>query len=238
MTRWVRTHDVSVRNPATLRVLPGDTVLASTEGDPPAPLIVAREQNGHKLLIVGFDPHDSNFLLESAFPLLMAGGLEWMTHPVDDAADSLSTGELDLPGPVTRIVAPSGRDVPFARNGADVHLLALETGMYRIIGPNGETAIAVNTPLLPANRLTVNAMEAAGVDSEPLQAERLDLWRWLVILAIVALWLEWWLYYSSRERQRAAEIGEMPGDEPLQGVDRELEERKESESRTPISLPR
>jgi hypothetical protein len=60
----------------------------------------------------------------------------------------------------------------------------------------------------------------------------------LVLLGIVALWLEWWLYYSSREIQRAAEIQETPGDEALRSVDRELEERKESESRTPISLPR
>ena len=131
VTRWVRTHDVSVRNPASLNVLPADTVLASTEGNPPIPLILAREQNGHRLLIIGFDPHNSNFPLQSAFPLLMAGGIEWMTHSVDETADSLSTGELDLPGPATRIIAPSGKDVSFARKGPDVHLLATETGMYR-----------------------------------------------------------------------------------------------------------
>ena len=33
VTRWVRTHDISVRNPAALKVEPGDTVLAYTEGD-------------------------------------------------------------------------------------------------------------------------------------------------------------------------------------------------------------
>jgi Ca-activated chloride channel homolog len=231
VTRWVRTHDVSVRNPAKLSVLPGDTVLASTEGDTPAPLILAREQNGHKILIIGFDPHDSNFPLESAFPLLMAGAIEWMTHSVDEAADSFATGELDLPGPVTRIVGPSGKDVPFARKGADVHWLALQTGIYRVIAPGGETTIAVNTPLLPARRLTVTPVEAADVESEPFQPAEADLWRWLVILGIAALWLEWWLYYSSRERQRSAEIGELPGDDPSLSADRELEDREESESR-------
>ncbi len=153
-TRWVRTHDVSVRNPATLAVLPGDTVLAKTEGTPPAPLILAREQNGHRVLVVGFDPHESNFPLESAFPLLMAGAMEWMTHSVDEVADSLSTGELDIPGPVTRIIAPSGKEVPFARKGPDVHLLATETGLYRIVAPGGESSVAINPPLLPAQRIT------------------------------------------------------------------------------------
>jgi len=233
VTRWVRTHDISVRNPATLKVEPGDTVLAYTEGDPPAPLILAREQGGRRILIVGFNPHDSNFPLESAFPLLMAGSVEWMTHSVDEVADSLSTGEIDLPGPATKIVAPSGKEVPFARQGADVHFLALETGMYRIVAPGGETSIAVNPPALPAERVQLTAAETAEVEREPLPPAAWDLWRWLVLLAIAALWLEWWLYYAARERQRAAEVREAPGDQPLPELDREPEELEESGFRNP-----
>jgi Ca-activated chloride channel family protein len=235
VTRWVRTHDISVRNPATLKVRPGDTVLAYIEGDPPAPLIVAREQDGRRILIIGFNPHDSNFPLESAFPLLMAGSVEWMTHSVDEVADSLSTGEIDLPGPATKIVAPSGKEVPFARKGADIHLLALETGMYRIVMPGGETSVAVNPPALPAQRLQLTPAEAAEVEREPLPPTTWDMWRWLVLLAIVALWAEWWLYYSAREKQRAAEVKEAPGDqpEPEAGLDRDLEEQEESGFRNP-----
>jgi hypothetical protein len=233
VTRWVRTHDISVRNPAALKVQPGDTVLASTEGDPPAPLILAREQNGRRILIIGFNPHDSNFPLESAFPLLMAGSVEWMTHSVDEVADSLSTGEIDLPGPATKIIAPSGKEVPFARKGADIHLLALETGTYRIVSPGGETSVAVNPPALPAQRLELTSAEAADVEREPLPPTTWDMWRWLVLLAIAALWLEWWLYYSAREKQRAAEVREAPGDQPLSEFDRDLEEREESGFRNP-----
>jgi Ca-activated chloride channel family protein len=235
VTRWVRTHDVSVRNPAALKVQPGDTVLAYTEGDPPAPLILAREQDGRRILLVGFNPHDSNFPLESAFPLLMAGSVEWMTHSVDEIADSLSTGELDLPGPATKIIAPSGKEVPFARKGADVHLLALETGTYRIVSSGGEASVAVNPPALPAERLQLAAAETAEVEGEPLPATTWDMWRWLVVLAIVALWAEWWLYYSAREKQRAAEVKEAPGDQTLPdpdaALDRDLEEQEESRYR-------
>jgi hypothetical protein len=241
VTRWVRTHDISVRNPAALKVQPGDTVLAYTEGDPPAPLILAREQDGRRILIVGFNPHDSNFPLESAFPLLMAGSVEWMTHSVDEVADTLSTGEIDLPVPATKIVAPSGREVAFARKGADVHFLALETGMYRIAGPGGETSIAVNPPPLPAERVQLTAAEAAEAEREPLRPAAWDLWRWLVVVAIVALWLEWWLYYAARERQRAAEVRESPGDRPQPesepgsepGLDREPEEQEDPGFRNP-----
>jgi len=233
VTRWVRTHDISVRNPAALKVEPGDTVLAYTEGEPPAPLILARERDGRRILIIGFNPHDSNFPLESAFPLLMAGSVEWMTHSVDEVADSLSTGEIDLPGPATKIIAPSGGEVPFARKGADIHLFASETGMYRVIAPGGETSVAVNPPALPAQRVQLTAAEAAGVENEPLPPASWDLWRLLVLLAIAALWLEWWLYYAARERQRVAEVLVAPGDQPLAEFDPELEEKVESEFRNP-----
>jgi Ca-activated chloride channel homolog len=234
-TRWVRTRDISVRNPAVLKVEPGDTVLASAEGDPPAPLILARERDGRRTLIVGFNPHDSNFPLESAFPLLMAGSVEWMTHSVDEVADSLSTGEIDLPGPATKIVSPSGKDVPFARKGADVHLLAQETGLYRVISPSGETGVALNPPVLPAQRVQVTAAETADVEREPLPPATWDMWRWLVLLAIVALWLEWWFYYTARERQRAAEVHDASGDQPLSEselvLDHDPEPRDQAEFR-------
>ena len=237
VTRWVRTRDISVRNPALLTVEPGDTVLAYTEGNPPAPLILAREKDGYRILIVGFNPHDSNFPLESAFPLLMAGSVEWMTHSVDEAADSLSAGEIDLPGPATKIVAPSGKDVPFARKGADVHLFASETGTYRITGPGGETSLAINPPPLPSERVQLTAAETAQVEGGSLSPATWDAWRWLVLLAAVALWMEWWLYYAAKERQRTAEANEISGDSSLPdldaGPDQAPQERADSGFRNP-----
>jgi hypothetical protein len=228
VTRWVRTHDISVRNPAALKAEPGDAVLAYTEGDPPSPVILARERDGRRILIVGFNPHDSNMPQESAFPLLMAGSIEWMTHSVDEAADSLSTGEVDQPGPATKILAPSGREIPFARQGANVHWLAMETGMYKIAGPNGETSVPVNPPALPEQRVQLTAAEAAEVEGEPLPPATWDMWRWLALLASAALWLEWWLYYTAREKQRTLEATETLGEPPQPEVDMEPEKREKS----------
>jgi hypothetical protein len=233
VTRWVRTRDISVRNPVALQVRPGDAVLAYTEGDPPAPVIVAREQNGRRILIAGFNPHDSNLPQESAFPLLVAGSVEWMTHSVDDVSDSRSTGEIDLPAAATKIVAPSGKEISFARSGGDVHFLAQETGIYKIASSGGETSVAVNLPPLPTDRVQVTAEETVEVAPEPLPPAAWSMWRWLVVLAIVALWLEWWLYYSARERQRTAEAQAAPGDLPLGAPDGERQEPEESEFRNP-----
>ncbi len=198
VTRWVRTRDVSVRHPATIQIQGDDTVLASVAGFPEAPLVVAREQGGSKSLIIGFDPRASNFPQQSAFPLLMAGAVEWMTHSVQDAALSLDAGQVDLPGPANRVIAPSNKAVLFARKGRDLHLLALQTGVYRVIAENGERLVPVNTPALPAEVWTPTAQESAAVQPEALQDEPWDLWRSLVALSLAAIWAEWWLFYSPR----------------------------------------
>jgi hypothetical protein len=113
-------------------------------------------------------------------------------------------------------------------------LLATETGTYRIISPNGETSVAVNTPLLPAQRMKVTPLEAAGIESEPFQQAGWDMWRWLVLLSIVALWMEWWIYYSGRENRRAIEMRATPGDGESQNADLELEPTtEEPEDRKP-----
>jgi Aerotolerance regulator N-terminal len=234
VTRWVHSRDISVRNPASLEVQPNDVVLASAAGNPPVPLILARKENGHRFLIIGFDPHDSNFPLQSAFPLLMAAGIEWMTHPVVDQVESFAVGELDLPGPASRIVAPSGRDVPFARKGLDLRLLASETGVYRVFTPDGETSVAVNVPVLPSQRWVPVETESAPAMEEPVLPIGRDLWRWLAVLAMVALWLEWWLFYSRRKDSRAAEIWSTPGPATSLRLDQNLPRKPEpSETRDP-----
>ena len=42
------------------------------------------------------------------------------------------------------------------------------------------------------------------MNAKPIPPATWDMWRWLVLLAIVALWLEWWLYYAAA---RAAASG-------------------------------
>ena len=87
-----------------------------------------------------------------------------------------------------------------------IHLVAAaETGIYRVVGPDGESKIAVNTPPLSAQRLKPTASESAAPESEPPLAVGLTLWRWGVILAMVPLWLEWRLYYQSAKKKPEAQ---------------------------------
>jgi hypothetical protein len=196
VTRWVRTRDVSVRRVASIQARAGDVVLAS--GADAKPIIVAREQGASRSLIIGFDPRDSNVQEQAAFPLLMAGATEWLTRPIEDTAGPLIAGALDVAGPATRILTPSNTDAPFASLGRSAHLLALEPGVYRVAAGDTERLVPVNAPSLPTGVWKPTTQELADVDPEPPALEASALWRWLVGLALLAVWTEWRLFSYGR----------------------------------------
>jgi len=47
------------------------------------------------------------------------------------------------------------------------------------------------------------AAESASVAGEALPYQGTYLWQWFVLLAMAALWAEWWLFYSHRVNRRA-----------------------------------
>ena len=202
VTRWIQSRDVTVR--ATQRMEPGaaDVVLASSSGTMAEPLIVAREANGRRSVIVDFDPVDSNFTEEPAFPLLMAGAIEWMTHPIAERGEFLTAGPMELGLPLSRIAAPSGRDVLFAADGGSVHFFAAESGVYQVTNAGRALDVPINTPPLPTMRMAPTAAEAASLETQPIPLEQRELWRWLAALGLIALWLEWRFFYLRRERMK------------------------------------
>jgi len=196
VTRWIRTRDISVRSVASLAARPSDTVLASADG---APAVLAREEAGRKSLLFGFDVRQSNFPLQPAFPLLLAAAIEWMTGAVQETADPVATGEARLvpPSGAIRVFSPAGAELPFARSEDELHLLALQAGVYRVAGTGGERRIAFNIPPLPAQHWKAGAAEKARLEATALEDTGRDLWRWLVLVSLVPLWVEWRLFHRS-----------------------------------------
>ena len=221
VTRWVESRDVSVRAGETLKPEADDVVLASSSGGSAAtttgagaalPLIWAREAKNQRAVIADFDPLDSNFTEESAFPLLMAASIEWMTHPIEEQGEFLTAGSVDLPVALSRITSPSGRDVLFATGDASTHFFGSESGLYRVTDGAQTLEVPVNVPPLPTNRMTLTAAEAAPLGAQPVPIEQQELWRWLVALALIALWLEWRLFYYRREKTQTIAPAPPPRD--------------------------
>ena len=211
VTKWIQSRDVTVHATEKLNPSSEDVVLASSSGTTPEPLILAHETSSRRSVIVDFDPLDSNFTDEPAFPLLMAASVEWMTHPIAESGQFLTAGSVDLPLRLSRIVAPSGRDVLFASDDTGVHLFAAESGIYRINSAGQSLDVPVNVPPLPTIRMAPNATEAAPLEAQPIAIVQQNLWRWLVALALIALWLEWRFFYFRRER-KADSVADLPTD--------------------------
>ncbi|HTZ75400.1 MAG TPA: BatA domain-containing protein [Candidatus Aquilonibacter sp.] len=226
VTRWIQSRDVAVRAADSLKAGPDDVVLASSSGQSPEPLILARQTKTQRSVIADFDPLDSNFTEEPAFPLLMAASIEWMTHPVVERGDFLTTGSLDLPLDLSRVVAPSGRDLLFAGDGSDVHFFAGESGLYRITSAGQSLDVPVNVPPLPTIPMIPTAAEAAPLAPQPVPIVQRELWRWLVMLALIALWLEWRFFYFRREKSANATVPAARSGGRLQ---LDLGERREAE---------
>ncbi len=200
VTRWIRSRDVTVRPAESMKPEAGDVVLASSPDASPQPLILAREAGGHRSVIADFDPLDSNFTEEPAFPLLMAASIEWMTHTIAEQGEFLTAGSVDLPIDLSRLVTPSGRDILFASEDGSTHFFAGESGVYHVTVGSQTLEVPINVPLLPTVRMVPTAAEAAPLAPQPIPIEQQDLWRWLVALALIALWLEWRLFYFRREK--------------------------------------
>jgi Aerotolerance regulator N-terminal len=215
VTRWIQSRDVTVRPAQAIQPEAGDVVLASSSDAPPAPLILAREADGRRSVVVDFDPLDSNFTEEQAFPLLMAASIEWMTHPIAEQGEFLTAGSVDLPFNLSRIVAPSGRDVLFASEDSGAHFFAAESGLYRVTAAGQSLEVPINVPLLPTIRMAPTPAEAAPLAHQPIPITQQELWRWLVALALIALWLEWRVFYFRREKPHEATARPAPSDTSL-----------------------
>jgi hypothetical protein len=103
------------------------TLVDSSKG----PLVLAGEQDGRRVVVLAFDPMQSNLPKLAAFPLLMANVVDWL-YPLADT-EALAPGQtLQLPAGST-VQTPSGQSLPVGPSGrfADTD----QSGIYHVTGP-------------------------------------------------------------------------------------------------------
>ena len=184
-------------------------LIQTAEGD----ILLAGEANARQIAILPFDIRDSNLPLLIAYPILMANLLDWFS-PADIVAlpDGLSVGDpLVIQPPLladdVRITLPTGeaRDLP-VNGSALVFTDTNQLGLYRLeIVQDGEVVRSQN--------FAVNLFATGESDIAPIAEEDLTLgggaveaetneqlglrefWGLLVILALLTLLLEWFVYH-------------------------------------------
>jgi Ca-activated chloride channel homolog len=182
----------------------------SAEG---GPLLLAGEQAGRRVVILPFSLSNSDLPLQIAFPLLVANITSWLNPGrAFDAPAGLAPGDpvAITPGPETTAVVvekPDGSSwlQPVEGSGPVVFSETDEPGLYRVVlrtsggeRPAGRFAVNLFQPgesrLLPAPSLRLGQTTV----EQPENGENVgqhELWPWLAALAVLVLFVEWWVHY-------------------------------------------
>jgi hypothetical protein len=171
-----------------------ETLVAS----PSAPLLLAGEREGRRIVVLTFDPHQSNLPKLAAFPLLMANVVDWL-YPLS-SIQAVDAGQpVQLPSGST-VQTPSGRSLPVTAPG--LFITTDQGGIYRVIGPGGSpdfqfavnTADAPDTPNIPSHPELDHPVQEEAVTQVTSQL----FWLPLAAVALALFGAEWLIYCWKR----------------------------------------
>lgn len=212
LLRNVSLSDVSVLE--TVRIVPGTWARVIVDSDG-APLLVAGERDGRRLVVLAFDLLKSDLPLQVAYPLLMANIINFLAPGTGVESGAVAPGEpitLQLDPAITqvRLTLPDGTVVtPPINNNlltfADTDTLgvyALE--LLRDTEVVSEQRFAVNLFAPTESQVTpqqqIPVQQKGGIQNAVApntQSARQEFWRWLAAIALVVLLVEWLVYQRS-----------------------------------------
>jgi hypothetical protein len=203
VTRYVDFSGVRISQARAASLKPWGHALAETQA---GPLVAAGERGGVRSVYVGWDLLESDFPLRVAFPIFMANCVDWLAQPsATGEKTSFRCGEVvsfAVPANVksVRITGPSRQaiDLPVERSP----LLIEDTesaGIYEVKAEVFRRRFAVNmlsreeSNTKPADQVSLGGAGITG--SAGAVRMNKELWRWLIILALAVVTLEWAAYH-------------------------------------------
>jgi hypothetical protein len=167
------------------------------------------EQPGHRIVYLGWDLRQSDFPLRVSFPIFIANCLDWLSGYRQRAqAMNIRTGQpvrIPVPSGLTTVTlhTPDGttRDISVTGDQTTIDPLS-RVGIYRVTAAGLDFRFAVNlldareSRSMPQDRLLLEGQGGTVATSTPgpVRTER-EYWRVLLLLALVLLCLEWWIFH-------------------------------------------
>ncbi len=199
--RWVALKDLNAVRTTTFALAPGDVALASTLG---RSFLVAGEHPGApRAIALGFSPAQSDLPLRVAFPVLLVNSIKWLSGRSIEPVDSILTGRegrLVATHDPLRLQAPdASTSMLQVRDGA-AQLVATQVGFYRAGDDDAQRWVAANLFDPRESDISGRPIVLGGKALEPPSfvaqlRPRASLWRWLALVALAILALEWWTYH-------------------------------------------
>jgi Ca-activated chloride channel family protein len=210
VTDWVRDHPVMryvgmdgvlIDHAKNVEAYTWGTVLVESRD---TPLIVAGQNKGKKWLYIGWNLTESDFPLKSGFPIFVGNALRWLTgeRPVDQGFAVKAGVPFSVPvaGRENSLTldTPDHRSLPIeAQEGTVVIRGADVVGVYDLHGKSLRSPFAVNllnqeeSNIQPRMSLEFGGREVAAKGQGIALRE---LWRYLALLALVIMGVEWWVF--------------------------------------------
>lgn len=174
-----------------------------------SPLILAGEDQGRRVVWLGFRPLDSTWPLRVSFPIFIQNAMQWL-HPGEAYAErsNIQTGEaliipLNAETGSPEILPPNQPWQPHQREDMDRQWIYNETskqGIYRF--RQGQRSEVFSTNLLDPSESDNGPRETLQLGNygqmKPTRQERAQLqsWRWILLVALGILMLEWFIYHK------------------------------------------
>ena len=178
------------------------------------PLLVAGEEAGRRVAVLGFALHESDLPLQVAFPIMLSNLVGYLAPGQGGGAAQLQPGQplvVPVPPDATSVrVTPPGRAAISIEpaNGQAVFADTDTLGVYSIEivrpgFPSTQRAVAVNlmsateSRVAPREQLPVFQTGGRAVAVSTERSGRSEFWRWLAALALLILVVEWLVYQRS-----------------------------------------
>ncbi len=198
---------VAVERPAWARVL------ADSGGKP---LLLAGESDGRRMAILTFALSRSDLPLTLAYPILLANLVGWLApnagsglpetiHPDEIVSIAARSGVDSMV-----ITDPDGRERRFVpAHGVVLFPNTARLGAYTVREFVGDreirrSVLTVNLLSAAESKITPQALQltsgAAAVTGSEIPRSRNEIWRPLLLAALIILAIEWWIYYRGGAR--------------------------------------
>jgi hypothetical protein len=200
MAAGLHTKDARPDAATVFEAAPGDLKIAEIDK---GPVIVARTDGAHRMVVVGFHPSSAGLRYELATPLLIGNILRWLApesfRNLDLSASSAGTINAVLPSDTApesiRVLRQDGQPLPFSVSGQSLHFFSGTPGIVRVLAGSHESVYSLSLPGMWTKKWDPPATARRGMPAfrESLQSPR-DFWQLLALLGAAAFILEWILF--------------------------------------------
>ena len=204
LVRYTGFGDVHVGKAIATTPPPGAIVLAEAGS---VPLIWAYERPRLKVVVVAFDPFESDFPLRAGFPIFLGNAVDWLlagrgTGPRVVSAGEIARGEVADDVKSVTITDPRGVKTDLAVHDSEwIFDGTTRAGIYSVQAGKQTSRFAVNllnrteSDVKPRTLLDVGNAKVRAEESGKI-ARRAEIWPWLALLALGMLCGEWYVFHK------------------------------------------